>query len=217
MNGQTGLNFLQTMSSLGSLRIDQATGNAIEFLENSKLRGEDLKEGLNIVRQRALREIEALGSMRTLLPNDAMVLSLIDRLRTATQSHVDLATTHIKDYYSNLCTIHGIKPESIEITDEEKEASTWVPMRNSAFPGNIDGEYVAMKIEEKRLPAPQTRLNGLQRYEVAAFINGRRNVLEIRNAVSAETRPVKLADVINYIKMLESIDLVAIRQAMLAR
>jgi hypothetical protein len=212
MNGQTGLSYLQTMASFGSQRLDQAAGNAFEFLESSELRGEDLKEALNILQQRALRETEALGSIQLLLPNDAMVLSRVDQLRADTQSHLDLATAHIRNYYTHLCQIKGIKPESVELTDGEKMATTLVPLRNSAFPGNIDGEYIAMRLEDKRLPAVQTRLSGLQRYEVAAFINGQRNILEIRNAVSAETRPAKLSDVISYIKMLESIDLVSIQQ-----
>lgn len=48
-----------------------------------------------------------------------------------------------------------------------------------------------------------------QLYELGAFIDGKRTALEIRNAVSAECGPVKLADVIEYLKLLEAVGLVS--------
>jgi hypothetical protein len=82
-----------------------------------------------------------------------------------------------------------------------------VPVRNESFPGPISMEYVTEKLEEKgeRFDNPFT---GLTRYEIGAFIDGKRTVLEIRDAVSAECGPVSLSDVSAYLVVLESIDLI---------
>jgi hypothetical protein len=40
-------------------------------------------------------------------------------------------------------------------------------------------------------------------FEIRNFIDDRRSILEIRDAVSAEFRPIPLIDIENYIKVLE--------------
>ena len=50
---------------------------------------------------------------------------------------------------------------------------------------------------------PEYHLGKYEDFEISNFIDGRRSILEIRNAVSAEFRPIPLKDVENYIKVLE--------------
>ena len=66
----------------------------------------------------------------------------------------------------------------------------------------------AEKLEEKgrEVDDPFTRL---QRYELGAFIDGKLNILEIRDAVSAARGLVPLRDVIDYLDTLESIGLIS--------
>jgi len=54
-------------------------------------------------------------------------------------------------------------------------------------------------------------LNGVQRYEAAAFIDGRPDILDIWNAVRAETGLTGLSDGIRYLEDLESLGLIAFR------
>jgi hypothetical protein len=52
----------------------------------------------------------------------------------------------------------------------------------------------------------------LENFEIGAFIDGKRSVLEIRNAVSAECGPVKLADVIDYVNKLEGAGVIVLKR-----
>lgn len=53
---------------------------------------------------------------------------------------------------------------------------------------------------------------GRSESEVRNFIDGKRSILEIRNAVAAVTAPVPLKDVENCLKVLEKAGFVTIRQ-----
>jgi hypothetical protein len=71
-------------------------------------------------------------------------------------------------------------------------------------------DYVTEKLEEKGEHYDDP-FAGLARYEIGAFIDGSRSVLEIRDAVSAEFGPVALSDVGAYLDALESIGLISYR------
>ena len=56
-------------------------------------------------------------------------------------------------------------------------------------------------MENKKIPPYDLR--NQEDFEIRNFINNERSILEIRNAASAEFRPIPLKDVENYIKLLE--------------
>lgn len=116
----------------------------------------------------------------------------------------------VHDYYSGLCKRKAKKINSIVMTEEEKSANQLIPIRNPAFPGPISSDYIEEKLKEKNL-IYLNLFTRLQLYEIGAFINGKRSVLDIRNAVSAECGTIKLSDVLAYLKMLEKIDLVSFK------
>ncbi|MBP1768845.1 MAG: hypothetical protein H6P98_2960, partial [Candidatus Aminicenantes bacterium] len=212
IEGQAGLALLQTMVSRGIRRQDQAADAALAFLEKSGLRGEDLRTALNIARQKALREVEALSSMKALLPGDANMISRIEKLSAEVLAHRDLGIKRVKDRFFRDSRANDEVPETVGMSADEKKAIRLIPRRNEDFPGYFEGEFISSKLRDRKLPAVQVRLNGFQRFEAAAFINGRRDILEIWNAVRAETGAAELSDVISYLSMLESIGLIAFNE-----
>jgi Fe2+ or Zn2+ uptake regulation protein len=54
----------------------------------------------------------------------------------------------------------------------------------------------------------EIKLQGYQAYEAINFIDGRRSILEITKAVSAEYGPVEIQNVYGFLKILEKAELV---------
>jgi len=192
------------------IRMDKAIKRAQKLLEESQLTACDLKEALNILGWTSRREKAALGSVLKLLPDNKNIKVLIERLNTELDRHSELADKNLRHLYYLLCQQRMKKPETIFMTEEEKRASHLIPQRNPAFPGPIANDYFALKLKEKGLTfhSPWT---GFQQYELGAFIDGKLSLLDIRNAVSAECGSIKLSDVYQYIKILEKIGLVSIK------
>ena len=69
-------------------------------------------------------------------------------------------------------------------------------------------DYVTEKLAEQGKDYANT-ITGFALYELNAFIDGNLNVLEIRNAVSAECGAVRLADIVNYLDTLEAVGLLS--------
>jgi hypothetical protein len=96
-----------------------------------------------------------------------------------------------------------------EPVDLNVQADTRIPVR--AGRGPIDGDYLAAHLpsEEQEWMAGEGRI--IRRnvaFELANFINGKRNVTEIRNALSAEFEPVGTDVVARYIENLARAGLV---------
>jgi hypothetical protein len=49
-------------------------------------------------------------------------------------------------------------------------------------------------------------------YEILNFVDGKRNAQQIRDSVSAEYGPIPFADVIEYLRALESIGILQVRK-----
>ena len=93
--------------------------------------------------------------------------------------------------------------------DLSAQADTRVAVRTGRGP--IDGDYLTSRLP----PEEQAWMEGEARvirsnvaFELANFINGERNVTEIRNALSAEFEPIVTAVVTRYIENLARAGLV---------
>jgi hypothetical protein len=191
------------------VRMEEAAGRARTFLESSDLSGSDLGEALNILRWAARREDKAFGTVAKLLPGDQDVAARVKSSSQALSNNTKNMEVALNAFYGELCKKHGKKPATVpKPTDEEKDAQGKVPLRNPSFPGPISMDYVREKLEEQGKDYTNP-MSGLALYELNAFIDGKLNVLELRNAVSAECGPLALADVVKYLDMLETVGLVS--------
>ena len=211
LDAASGIDFAEILYSKSLQRMGHEVERAIDFLQKKAPREEDLKEALNIIDFGIQRERGTLSSLWRLLPQEERPDSSI-RLKTEIlSSRLAADKKYIREYYEALCSQRGIKPGPTALTAEEKQAAFIVPRRDAAFPGPFEDGYIAEKLEAKGI-SYSNPFSELENFEIGAFIDGKRSVLEIRNAVSAECGPVKLADVIDYMNKLEGAGVIVLKR-----
>jgi hypothetical protein len=92
-------------------------------------------------------------------------------------------------------------------------ASLAVPQRIAAF-GPVDNQYddaLLARLGPER--ESRIKLAGLYPYEILNFVDGKRNVGEIRDAVSAELGPVEIGLVVDYLNALEEAKIISMTPA----
>jgi len=65
-------------------------------------------------------------------------------------------------------------------------------------------------VEAKKIAPEAFRALGQSDFEVRNFVDGRRSILDIRNAVSAEYEPLTVKAVEDYLRLLETLGYVTI-------
>jgi hypothetical protein len=191
--------------------MEEAAGRARKFLQLSGLTGRDLREALNLLSWAQRRESKAYETVVALVPGDAEVAARAKNSNLALTKVAENLADGLDSFYGQLCKLQGKSPSSLPaLTAEEERALSRVPLRNPNFPGPISMDYVSEKLAEQGKNYAGS-ITGLALYELNAFIDGELNVLEIRNAVSAECGPVPLRDVARYLEILEDVGLVSYR------
>ena len=177
---------------------------ALMTLERGRPGREDLNEALNLIDRGFDRESGTLSSLMILFPGDKDLgpndppedrsPRIGERIGREGRPRRLAGVMRSGGRSSRARAAAGLTPE-------EKEAASLVPSRVPGFPGPLSDDYVAVRLEALGI-AYRNPLSEAAGFEVGAFIDGRRSVLEIRNAVSAECGPVRLDDVRDYIEKL---------------
>ncbi len=106
-------------------------------------------------------------------------------------------------------------------TPSELELARWVPRRNeevrgpaNLFRAEYGSVWIAKKIGDPDVlgKVALARKGRSVAYEALNFVNGRRTLLEIRDAVSAEYYPVPAAEIGEYFRFLERLEVVTLDQ-----
>jgi hypothetical protein len=171
---------------------------------------ETYKDAANIIIQAFLREEDTLASTRFFIRNDATLENL---LKTKIKTIQDMRLPYYRELeqvYRSRCLKEKLIPQRIALTAEEIRLGKLLPVKTEKMKGLFDSqEFAAKRREMKDAPAYQL---GRSESEVRNFIDGKRSILEIRNAVAAVAAPVPLKGVENCIKVLEKAGFVTIRQ-----
>jgi hypothetical protein len=162
---------------------------------------EAYKEAKNIIYQAYVREKEALRSTSFFAPDDKAFADHLDKTCTRLSAREKFSFETLQDYYKCIAEQHGVEPEEPQLTAEERRLNELVPKRMEKMQGFFDYITFAKEIKGKKIPTYELR--NQEDFEIRNFINNERSILEIRNAASAEFRPIPLKDVENYIKLLE--------------
>jgi hypothetical protein len=144
------------------------------------------------------------------------------------QADVESEAKRIEHYYESLCSMHGLQPKPPTLTTLEKKAQQIIPERK--FRGIMDrtsvigamvakskGEIWSSKgtneadllagyeEDERWYEKRAEKMGGLRNviFELNNLIDGKRSVLDIRNALSAELGETDLEFVMRYISDLE--------------
>lgn len=209
MDGRSAQTLLQRMQTNSRLRLYEALELAGRNLGASELSGADLREALDKVHWTLRREVRALASLDFFGKGDSAFSPHLNRLSAELSNERDALEKQVQATYQELCSQRGTEVKAVPaLTPEEDQARTLIPVRNPAFPGPISMEYV-----EARLPGRGRKLaslfRGLEGYELAAFMDGTLNALEIRDAVSAECGPLPISDVLDYLSGLADAGLIS--------
>ncbi len=187
----------------GAARIADEEKRAYAFLNKSKPERlvENYKEGKNIIHQAYLREEAALKSVHFFAPDDQKLSAYIKESCESLKVRQKISLNALLSHYRNVAACHGVRPISPQLTPEEQRLGRLVPKRTDKMRGYFNSRTFAKSIKDKKVP--EYKLGKYEDFEIRNFIDGKRSILEIRNAVSAEFRPVPIKEVENYIRVLE--------------
>ncbi len=164
--------------------------------------GETYKESRNIIHQGFLRERAAVKSVAFFARNDAAFSQHLERVTKGLAGHEAAALAQLSSQYEITAALAGVKAAVLEMTPDERRLDAVVPKRTKEMGGYFDTRAFLERLKGKETPA--YKLARYEDFEIRNFIDDERSILEIRNAVSAEFKPIPLRDVENYIKALEA-------------
>jgi hypothetical protein len=197
------LELLGEIMSRGASRIGQEEKRAYAFLSKSEPKNlaEAYKEARNLVHQAFERETLTLKSAGFFAAEDPGFSAHLNTVCRNLLSGEQLALGNLASHYKTFADPYGMKAPAPDLTPEERRLDRLVPKRTKAFEGYFNTRAFPDRIKGKKLP--EYKLDRYEDFEIRNLINNSRSILEIRNTVSAEFRPIPLADVENYIRVLE--------------
>jgi hypothetical protein len=213
------------LAGRGRVRISEDLAKGLHLLDRATAENlNDMhKEARNVVHQAVLREQRNVDSARLLAGNDQNVLNYISQQEQALGAAEAEPLKHIQLYYEIQARRLGVKPQPPQPTEAESRADKKIP---SWAPGvrGVDGEALAERLKEadlgKRLRIvrytwqPESMLTlvyNVNLSESLNFIDGKRSIKEIRDAVSGEYDPIPVDIVEELMDVMAESKLVNIR------
>lgn len=202
---------LNEVSSRGLERLGKEKGRAVDLLlkADKKNLTASRKEAVNVLRQAVAREKEALESAGFFGGNDPQFVSLLTaKLNTLAQFQA-AAVNELEVLYRQACQSQGLKPEKLTLTPDELRLSRLVPVRK---PAGADDDPWAVMMRLRDMNLKLSPLIYQAEFELRNFIDGKKSILDIRNAASAEYEPLPLPDVEKYFQALEQAGVVELKK-----
>lgn len=146
------------------------------------------------------------------LCQEARTKKLVDKLAADLKKQAEVKEKEIRLMYDLLCNRYGIKKEKFQPTELYKNASSLKPKR--IFKGPLPWNYLEENLSQKdyewyRLDEQAAwREFGSKTFEIINLMNGKRNLLEIRNIVSCEYSETEIEFVLHFAQDLKKLGLV---------
>ena len=207
----------------GKARLARDERKANSVLANAKPEKitRHFREAKNIIHQAYAREAEAVLSCSFLAGEEKNVLDYLKKIKSSLQNEENAAQKRLDDYYGYLCKDKGVEPARPTVTEEERRLQDAIPERVMAYRGPLGREFLKEKLGEdfdegqlliqKEIPSGMPSAGNIP-YETLNFVDGKRSITEIRNAVSAEYVPVSLNAVEEYMRVLEKAGVVSMKK-----
>jgi hypothetical protein len=202
--------------------IAETSGRALARIGKDKIRAERmllrsdqktihiaLKEAKNVINQALAREGEALSSIKFFIKQDASLDSSLKAKVKRLEDFKPVYLQDIEDTYKLQCQKLNVKPQELPPTKEEIRLSGFIPVRTKKMGNIMDFWELREKIQKLKYSPPPAIM--MASFELRNFIDGKKSILEIRNAASAEYEPLPLPEVENYVKLLEKLGMVEIK------
>ncbi|MGA9363264.1 MAG: M28 family peptidase [Bacteroidota bacterium] len=166
------------------------------------------KDALNVTKYSGRREVKSLQSA-SILAASAHTKEYIDESATNLKRFEQTREVGVKELYDRLCRERGIRPRNVEITPEEQAAMAITPVRSDTFKCPLGDDYLVQKLG-KELVESLPSLTGDAAWEAVNFVDGKRNLLEVYEAVKAEYGESSLQMLKNYFSLLEKAGLISL-------
>ncbi|MFC1725806.1 M28 family peptidase [candidate division KSB1 bacterium] len=137
------------------------------------------------------REVKSIRTLGIFAKTDKNANNVINELAASIETGLKGNLELVEKYYKTLCKNFGVKTQKISLTKAEKDASKLVPVYT---PEGSGGGSMFRR---------GGRIRGFAGNELLNYADGKMNMLEIRNAVSAQFTPLKIEDVVAHYKNLE--------------
>jgi len=171
---------------------------------------EQRKEAVNLVDQAFKREKEALASVQFFIRGEKALEEKLNSRMRALEGLRTISLNLLEDVYRQRCSELKVTPVKLTLQPEEMRLSRIIPVRTEKMRGYFNAlEFRERMRELKDLPAYNL---GRAEFEARNFIDGRRSILEIRNALAAEYGPIPLKQVENFILVLEKTGFVTLKK-----
>lgn len=158
--------------------------------------GGSYAEAKNLVDQAYLRENEAIRSVGTLAGDAAWEARIDDLAKVFTAGGMTADFARLNQYAGALNV-----STAVTVTPDQQRASLLVPVRKKPAPAG-GGGGPGGGIGGAPLNPAQASRQQYNAMEMRGFANGRRSILDIRNALSAEYGPQDLAAVMTFFENL---------------
>lgn len=172
------------------------------------------QEARNIIQQAFLREEETVLSC-LFFSDERAQTQLVKQLRSELSVEEKTALNRLKHYYFVLCQEMGVKAVKPILSPDAKRLSQMIPVRNLDYRGPLGDDFLKYKLgddfDESTMLINQVGSGNIP-YETLNFVNGKRSITEIRDAVSAEYSPVSLRAVEEYITLLVKAGIVVVKK-----
>jgi hypothetical protein len=162
-------------------------------------------EALNIVEHGAQGESETLESIVTFISSGHVAKEL-----TSAKDEIRRQKAYYVDALHSSAAERGAKTDKPSL-DMKRDARIAIRLTR----GPLDFGLPASKLKGKDslyYSSPEFTLNGDERFELVNFIDGRRTVSDIRDALSAEFTPIQTGIVAHYLEDLVKVGVVKWKQ-----
>ena len=193
-------------------RIALEIKRSFDYLNHPKMESihTTFKEAVNFIEQAYLREIATLASVKDYSMRDETVDQFVEESIGVMKGRKENSLEDLQKFYALICKVKKMETQKIALSAEEMEAKKAIPIRNPDLKGPLGRGYLQTKLDGTGIDVNAILSGGDSRatYEIFNFIDGKRSVLDIRNAVSAEYTPISLKWVQGFIELLVKADIV---------
>jgi aminopeptidase YwaD len=132
------------------------------------------KRAVNLIKQNYFVELQGLMSCASLAENETELLKYIDSLKNRLTSEIEVSLKELHQHYELLCQMRGVEPIILKPTADEERLAKLIPVVKTEEVWPLLGRKLIINWV----------YNGA--YEAFNFIDGKRSILDIAQAMDAE-------------------------------
>jgi hypothetical protein len=193
----------------GRLGAEKARAERMLIDADAKTVHKAVREARVVVNQAFLREKEALASVRFFIRKDGDLENLLLGRLAGLDAVRAAYIKEVEGLYASRCRNVNVKAEMAVPTKDEIRLGGLVPVRTPKV-GRDDARRLREELQKLKYQPPVSIM--MAERELRNFIDGKRSILDIRDAASAEYEPLDLLDVEKWVGIQEKLGLVTLRK-----